>query len=502
MNQTTCGGNTYTYQQLAGYGFNPSNATDSAGDTIGGIGSGIALDKTAWTKLANGSYTGVLWALPDRGWNTEGTLNYQGRVHKFNILFTPQPCATAANPSAPNLQFFYSNTIFFTGPDGTPTTGLDADGTGHLSFDGFPDLPVATYTGDGFGGGDMTQTHQRIPVDHEGIVLNSDGSFWISDEYGPYVYHYDVTGRMTAAIRPPDAIIPMRNGSESFSADSPYYYHNMGAGDDVSPADGPSGRNNNHGFEGLTTSADGTQLYFLLQAATNQDGGTTKQTEQNTRFLQYDVSNPSSPVYVNEWVVPLPFYNDPTSKTAAKAKKVAAQSEILRLTDTQFMVLARDSSAGNGQSVTTSVYRHADIFDISSASSVKNGMYDCANCSVSSTAGVLKSTITPATYCSFLDFNVNGELNKFTSNGFAVHNGGSTNSGLLNEKWESLSMVPVDGANGADGEYYLFSLSDNDFITQNGHLEGGQFAYADGSGYNLDVQALVFQVKLPAGVNP
>lgn len=68
VNQTNCNGQVYTYQQLAGYGFNPSNATDKFGDTIGGIGSAIALDRTAWTKLANGSYTGVLYALPDRGW--------------------------------------------------------------------------------------------------------------------------------------------------------------------------------------------------------------------------------------------------------------------------------------------------------------------------------------------------------------------------------------------------------------------------------------------------
>src|SRR5579862_9329898 len=88
--------------------------------------------------------------------NTEGTLNVQPRIHKFNIAFTPQPSATLANPSGPNLIFTYIESILLTGPDGTPCTGLDADGSGHLSYPGFPDLPVATYPGDGFGGGDMT----------------------------------------------------------------------------------------------------------------------------------------------------------------------------------------------------------------------------------------------------------------------------------------------------------------------------------------------------------
>jgi hypothetical protein len=44
---------------------------------------------------------------------------------------------------------------------------------------------------------------------------------------------------MTAAIRPVYAFIPMRNGTESFSADFPTYYGNKGADDDAYPADNP-----------------------------------------------------------------------------------------------------------------------------------------------------------------------------------------------------------------------------------------------------------------------
>lgn len=68
VNQTLCNGKNYTYQELAGFGLIPSDARDQFGDTIGGIGSAIALDRSQWVKLPNGSYTGVLWALPDRGW--------------------------------------------------------------------------------------------------------------------------------------------------------------------------------------------------------------------------------------------------------------------------------------------------------------------------------------------------------------------------------------------------------------------------------------------------
>ena len=71
VNQTTCDGKQFTYQYLAGYGFIPSNARDKYGDTIGGIGSSIALDRSSWKKKSKRGkdyYTGVLYVLPDRGW--------------------------------------------------------------------------------------------------------------------------------------------------------------------------------------------------------------------------------------------------------------------------------------------------------------------------------------------------------------------------------------------------------------------------------------------------
>lgn len=68
VNQTTCDGKQFTYESLAGYGFIPSNARDKFGDTIGGIGSSAAIDRNSWKKLKNGSYTGILYAIPDRGW--------------------------------------------------------------------------------------------------------------------------------------------------------------------------------------------------------------------------------------------------------------------------------------------------------------------------------------------------------------------------------------------------------------------------------------------------
>ncbi|EXJ92572.1 hypothetical protein A1O3_01124 [Capronia epimyces CBS 606.96] len=487
VNTTTCNGQTFVYDALAGYGFTPSDARDKFGDTAGGIGSSAAIDLRSWKVDRAGVYSGILWALPDRGWNTEGTLNFQPRVHKFQITFKPNYASTTQNPSSPNLQLKLVDTVRFTDPSGTPMTGLDPDGHGpYLTFPGFPSLPSATYTGDGFGGNGTGG--RRASLDSEGLVLAPDGSFWISDEYGPYIYHFSQTGRMLSAIRPPAAIVPERNGTDSFSAASPPRYD-----PDLQtiPEDNPTGRDNNQGLEGLTVSSDGRTLYALMQSALNQEGGLKKSTRANTRLLEYDISNAFNPVYKAEYILPLP---------TDSSGRVAAQSEMHYISPTQFLVLARDSGRGHGQDKSESRYRQIDVYDISQATNIKGPTYDCSSCAVASVDGVLKSGITPATHCPWLDFNVNSQLNRF-----GLHNGGDQDATLLNEKWESIVLAPVnpsskdckDGRLKADGEYFIFSLSDNDFITQNGFMEGGKLPYADESGYNLDNQALVFQVKLP-----
>ncbi|KAI9894491.1 MAG: hypothetical protein M1814_003249 [Vezdaea aestivalis] len=490
VKQTTCNGKQYTYESLAGYGIIPSDARDKLGDTLGGVGSSLALDRGAWKKNSDGSYSGVLWGLPDRGWNTQGTLNYVPRVQKFSVSFKPAPNASISSPSAANVKLTYEDTILFSDPSGTPMTGLDGDALGSLKFPGFPDLPIATYTGDGFGG--AGPGGRAVPLDPEGLVLGPEGSFYVSDEYGPYIYKFSSSGKMVQAIRPPEAVIPRRNGSESFSANSPPQYDSKRI---VTPGQPKTGRANNQGLEGLTVTGDGRNLYALMQSALNQEGGPEKTTNRYARLLKYDISG-TSPRYAREFIVPLPQYVDPTAKPENNPK-TAAQSELFHIQNGQFFILARDSGAGHGQASSTSVYRHADIFDITGATDIKSAANDAATGSVVSSTGVLNAAVKPATYCSFIDYNDNTQLGRF-----GVRNGGAQDEKLLNEKWESLGIVPVDGKIGDDDEWFLFSISDNDFVTQNGYTKFGEITYQDKSGFNLDSQILVFKIKLPEHSRP
>lgn len=45
---TTCNARTYVYEELVSYGYSRSNARDIKGDTLGGISSSIAMDKSSW----------------------------------------------------------------------------------------------------------------------------------------------------------------------------------------------------------------------------------------------------------------------------------------------------------------------------------------------------------------------------------------------------------------------------------------------------------------------
>ncbi|CUS07211.1 unnamed protein product [Tuber aestivum] len=505
---TVCNGKSYTFQELSGYGFVPSNFRDKYNDTLS-IGSSIGIERSSWKKLSEGKYEGTLFVLPDRGWNTQGTIAYQPRIHKFKISLDTN---LEKAPSPPNLKFTYLDTTLFSDPAGNPISGLDP--TTSLPFNDFPNLPAAKFPGDGFGGEGPGGV--RVSLDPEGLVLDTlspDGGFWISDEYGPFIYHFDRNGKLTQAIKPPDAFIPIRKEAEkyllltpqirtkvsnllidsSFASNNPPIYDPSQSPDPVNPT---SGRSNNQGFEGLTVSGDGRNLYALLQSAAVQEGGLSKLTNRYARMVKYDITAPVKARLAREYVVPLPQFNDPTKKTNPRT---AGQSEILAVGPDQFLILSRDSDFGHGADGTLSNYRQIDVFDISDATSLNGRTYDSRGSSITTApdSGTLKPDIKPALYCPFLDINNAAQLAKF-----GLHNGGAQDAALLNEKWESLAIVPVDGKIGDDDWWFVITISDNDFITQDGTYNFGKNTFKDASGYDLDSQALVYKIKLPEHSRP
>lgn len=449
---------------LVGVGRIPAAARDKFGETIGSF-SALTYDAKSWKRNADGTYAGTFFMQPDRGYNNPGTTNWRARFFTLAINFSPAP-----GGAAPQSQVGISvtDTTLLTEANGTLFTALDtaAGAAGVRAATGsLPALPQ------GFNG--------RLSIDAEGIVRLPDGTLYISDEYGPYIYKFSAAGVLQAAIRPPAAFIPQRAGADSFASNNPA----PGQPAPV-PLDPTVGRQNNQGLEGLTLSPDGKTLFALLQSAARQDGGTggTSTSRFNTRLLAYDISG-ATPALKGEYVLQLPTYRTPAGATV-----VAAQSEILAISNTQFLVLARDSGFGHTYPVATSIYRKILIYDTAAATNLAGTKFDNPANPIA-VAGVLDASIKPATRTEFIDLNDSAQLAKFR-----LHNGPTDDNDNLYEKWEAMTLVPaLDPA--APNDYFLFVGNDNDFITQKGLQDG--VAYAHPSGMENDSMLLVYRLSLP-----
>ena len=109
-------GQTFVNKGLVGVARVPSNAVDQFGDTLGGFGSGMAMDLDSWHRNRDGSYGGTLYMLPDRGWNTQGTVDYRGRLHRFEV--TLNPLFSGSTTSQNQLQLQYKGSKLFHRPGG------------------------------------------------------------------------------------------------------------------------------------------------------------------------------------------------------------------------------------------------------------------------------------------------------------------------------------------------------------------------------------------------
>jgi hypothetical protein len=196
------GGHHFVNHGLVGVGRLPSSARDKFGETIGSF-SALTFDRATWQRRANGTYAGTFYMQPDRGYNNPNTTNWRARMFKLAITLAPAASGVAQN----QVGITVTDTMLLTDASGTPFTALDTAAGEAGVRAGTPPLPQA------FNG--------RLSIDAEGIALLPDGSFYVSDEYGPYIFRFSAEGRLLGATRPPEAFIPKRNGGDSFASNNP-----------------------------------------------------------------------------------------------------------------------------------------------------------------------------------------------------------------------------------------------------------------------------------------
>ena len=151
--------------------------------------------------------------------------------------------------------------------------------------------------------------------DSEGLVALPDGTFWVSDEYGPYITHFDANGFELGRLT------PYPNSPDN-------KFHKIIGYLPAELAD----RLTNKGMEGLTITPDGRTLVGAMQSALQvPDLGTTKASKVAvTRIITVDLRTFKTKQY-------LYLLDDP-------ATTGDANSEITALSNSTFLVDERDGN--------------------------------------------------------------------------------------------------------------------------------------------------------------
>lgn len=472
------GGVSYVNQGLVGVGVFATNIIDGRGDTFGSFSS-FKVDLNTWRKHADGSYSGTLLTLPDRGFNVAGLIAYPARIQQMALTFTPD--YTADNVGQTQLTLALQRTITITDFAGQITTAVDPIGA--TTLQGFNNVPTA--------GG-------KFSIDGEGLAIRADGTFYVSDEYGATVYHVAADGRMLGLITPPQALLPQFTGASGFTGFTT-----------ASAAVGSAqtgGRRDNQGMEAVDLTPDGKFLMTMLQSATRQDNPANDHRGRLfTRLSVYDVSTNATPTApIGHYLVELPTID--RDGTGGPADRTPAQSEIVALSPTTLLVLTRDGN-GNGSEdvVRPLVFKTVALVTITGATNLAGTVYATGYTpAASGIAGPVPGIVAaqavpfvnllnPSQLARFgIDMNVGAEGSAFPIN---------VNS--LGEKWEALSIVPVLDPTAPD-DYFLLVGNDNDFLGTSVTMLGGPLIDAT-AGDNLadnPNRILVYRVTLPGYVDP
>jgi hypothetical protein len=226
-----------------------------------------------------------IYGITDRGPNVEG------RTPNEKVLPLPEYHPHIAKLKLANGVATVQRIITLLSPDGTPLVGLvDPHGSGGdsmVDLNGMP-LPPSDYG-----------------IDPEGLVARTEGTFWVSDEYGPYIIYFDSNGKELERLSPYDGTLP-----QELSLRGP-----------------------NQGLEGLTITPDGNTLVAVMQSALQTPGlqGPAKSVPI-TRIVTINLVDRK---IVHEYLYPLA---NPQSSNVGV-------SEITALSATQFLIDERDGKA-------------------------------------------------------------------------------------------------------------------------------------------------------------
>jgi hypothetical protein len=311
----------------------PLKAVDAApttwgtlsGVTIaGGYGSALAMDPTD---------PAVFWIITDRGPNTSTSV--------ANRLLFPLPNFT------PVLAKFR-----LSGDSLRRISTIEMKNAAGVNISGRPNPAGVGATGEsGIDGSGATIPTDPDGLDSEGLAVESNGSFWVSDEYGPHIVHFDASGRTLERINP----------------------FGSGTGGRRLPAV-LALRRPNRGMEGLAITPDGRTLVGAMQSPLDNPTTAIGRASNAYRIITFDIASGATKTFV--------YVADAVGNIV---------SEITAISATSFLVIERDGlfQGGSPAAVSKRVYR----IDLANATDVG----DAANASTGKLfGGKVLEALTPA----------------------------------------------------------------------------------------------------------
>ena len=252
-------------------------------------------------------------------------------------------------------------------------------------------------------------------LDSEGVGVAPDGTFWVSDEYGPHILQFDQTGRQIGMLKAP----------EGFEIATP------GPNLKTEMQTNKIGRATNRGAEGLTITPSGRYLAIAMQSPLIQDGG---QKGLNSRIVIYDLQNKASAP--RQFIYPF----DDTKMGI---------SEILAVDETRFLINERDAAAGaNGRKLLYLV----DINQEQKPTDLATAGFTGANGKTLPEAGLPEGVIA-------LKKSLFADIGKLLNKAQEDGKGAFANARGLPDKIEGYAWGP-DLPN---GDHLLLACNDNDF---------------------------------------
>jgi hypothetical protein len=281
-------------------------------ETVGGVEIQSSANGSAIAAVPGKS--DELYGMTDRGPNVDG------RTENEKVLPIPDFHPQIAVFQLSDGTATPGKTIILKGPDGEQLVGLvdpqANTGESLVTIDGKP-LPPSDHG-----------------LDSEGLVAMPDGTFWVSDEYGPFLIQFDATGKEIERLSPFNGSLP-----RELSLRSP-----------------------NQGMEGLTITPDGSTLVGIMQSALKTPGleGSAKSVAL-TRIVTVNLATKA----IKEYLYPL----------ANPAETKVAVSEITALSNTQFLVDERDGALQPGGNKKIYVADISNATDVGPNATVPGGVY-------------------------------------------------------------------------------------------------------------------------------